>query len=663
MFKRFTHLKLRSKLLLTGCALTAVPLLVVAVMTFVENQAMCEAAEEETMASALENLDRTAAGIYALVASHQEVNEHNLVGALNVARDVLEAAGPIGFDTQPATWTAVNQVTKQATQVQLPRMTAGGRWFGQIKSPESEVAVVDHVHDLVDVTCTIFQRMDDSGDMLRVATNVVKTDGTRAIGTYIPAKHPDGSSDPVIAKVLRGETFHGRAYVVDGWYITAYEPITEDGRVVGMLYVGVPQESVKSLREAIMSVVVGKTGYVFVLDSDGRYVISKDGKRDGEDISGAKDANGVLFIQEIVKKGRALAPGQIAEQRYPWKNADDNTSRDKIARIAYFAPWDWVIGVSTYEDEFLAGTQRLRNLGDRIQMLLIVTFFVSMALTLVIWLLASRQIAGPLQQVIDGLEHGAKQVASASSDVAIASRTLADGSGSQAAALEETSASLEEVAAMTTANADHVKEAHNLMESANGAMQRAGTAMNDMTSSMEAIREASQETSKIVKSIDEIAFQTNLLALNAAVEAARAGEAGAGFAVVADEVRNLAMRAAKAARSTADLIEQTVEKVEGGVGLVEQTNTAFAEVASSSQSVGELLAQIATASAEQAEGIRQVNMAMTSIDHAVQDGAASADESASASQQMNNQAVEMKNLIDALLCLVNGESNVESGVC
>jgi methyl-accepting chemotaxis protein len=180
--------------------------------------------------------------------------------------------------------------------------------------------------------------------------------------------------------------------------------------------------------------------------------------------------------------------------------------------------------------------------------------------------------------------------------------------------------------------------------------------MGELTHSMEEISKASEETFKIIKTIDEVAFQTNLLALNAAVEAARAGEAGAGFAVVADEVRNLAMRAAEAAKNTSDLIESTVKKIKDGGDLVATTNDAFGLVAQSAAKVGELVAEIAAASNEQAQGIGQVNTAVAEMDKVVQQNAANAEESASASEEMNAQAEQMKTIVAQLVALVGGNS-------
>jgi methyl-accepting chemotaxis protein len=269
----------------------------------------------------------------------------------------------------------------------------------------------------------------------------------------------------------------------------------------------------------------------------------------------------------------------------------------------------------------------------------------------------TRSITRPINRVIAGLNEGAEQVASASGQVSSASQGLAEGSSEQAASIEETSSSLEEMSSMTRQNADNAGQADNLMKEADQVVGKANDSMTDLTTSMEEISKASEETSKIIKTIDEIAFQTNLLALNAAVEAARAGEAGAGFAVVADEVRNLAMRAADAARNTADLIEGTVKKVHEGGELVATTNEAFTEVAESASKVGELVGEIAAASNEQAEGIEQVNKAVVEMDKVVQQNAANAEESASASEEMNAQAEQMKGFVDELVTLVGGSEN------
>jgi len=274
----------------------------------------------------------------------------------------------------------------------------------------------------------------------------------------------------------------------------------------------------------------------------------------------------------------------------------------------------------------------------------------------IMWRIGSGT-TGSLKKVISGLTMGADQVGSAAAQVSAASQSLAEGSSEQAASLEETSSSLEEMASMTKQNAQNAGMADRLMQEANTVVENANGSMTQLTSSMEDISKASEETSKIIKTIDEIAFQTNLLALNAAVEAARAGEAGAGFAVVADEVRNLALRAADAAKDTANLIEGTVKRVKDGSMLVNTTSEAFTEVAASATKVGELISEIAAASSEQSLGIEQVNVSVTETDKVTQQNAATAEESASASEELNSQAEQMKVMVNALVGMVQNRKN------
>jgi methyl-accepting chemotaxis protein len=328
-----------------------------------------------------------------------------------MAREFTEDLGGISFAYENVPWSAVNQYTQSAVPVELPKMLVGNTWFGQIQDLSTTVPVVDRVRDLAeDVTCTVFQRMNANGDMLRVATNVVKSDGTRAIGTYIPRTNPDGKANPVVSEVLRGQTFSGRAFVVDRWYLTSYEPIyNKDKYIVGMLYVGIPQESVQSLRQAIYDIQVGSTGYVYVLDTQGHYVISQNGTRDGEDISQAKDTDGNLFIQEIVAKARNLKPGEFAEHRYPWQNPGDPAPRMKVARLMYFEPWDWVIGSGSYEEEFLSSAHRIQDISDRGRIFQYAVAAIAVAVFGFLGILMSRAIARPIVRIAEAVNTVARE--------------------------------------------------------------------------------------------------------------------------------------------------------------------------------------------------------------------------------------------------------------
>ena len=271
-------------------------------------------------------------------------------------------------------------------------------------------------------------------------------------------------------------------------------------------------------------------------------------------------------------------------------------------------------------------------------------------------LLIIRSITKPIKKVIEGLLEDSERVSASSIQVSSASLSLAEGASEQAAGLEETSASMEEMSSMTKQNADHARQAKIMMGEVQGIVKKVNAHMDQMGEAITEITRTSEETGKIIKTIDEIAFQTNLLALNAAVEAARAGEAGAGFAVVADEVRNLALRAADAAKNTSNLIENTITAIKNGNELTVATRDAFRENTLVAGKISNLIDEIASASEEQSQGISQVSQAVAEMDRIVQQNAAAAEESAAASEELNVQAAQMKGMVTDLVALVEGQA-------
>jgi methyl-accepting chemotaxis protein len=258
----------------------------------------------------------------------------------------------------------------------------------------------------------------------------------------------------------------------------------------------------------------------------------------------------------------------------------------------------------------------------------------------------------PLVRAIQRVDAASTETNSAAAEIAHASHGLADSASQQASSLEETSASLEEMASMTKRNAGSAESAKALSAQTRAAADTGAADMREMGTAMAEVKAASDDISKIIKTIDEIAFQTNILALNAAVEAARAGEAGAGFAVVADEVRSLAQRSAHAARETAEKIENSILKSQRGAQLSGKVTASLQEIVSKARQVDELVGEIAAASKEQAEGIAQVNIAVIQMDKITQSNAASAEESASASEELNAQARLLRESLSELALLV-----------
>jgi methyl-accepting chemotaxis protein len=295
------------------------------------------------------------------------------------------------------------------------------------------------------------------------------------------------------------------------------------------------------------------------------------------------------------------------------------------------------------------------------QWLVLTLSLVGVAFGLVVAFLIIRNVNGPIRALTARLTGGAEHTASASSQVTSASQSMADGSSRQAAALEESSASLEEMAGMTRKNAENAQSAKALANQTRVAADVGSVDMKEMKTAMSAIQASSVEVSKIIKTIDEIAFQTNLLALNAAVEAARAGEAGLGFAVVADEVRSLAQRSVQAARETAQKISDSTAKSEQGAKISDKVAKSLDEITVKARQVDELIAEIAVASQEQSQGIDQVSRAVSDMDRVTQANAATAEETSAAAAELDNQTGQLKAIISELIQMVNG-SNATEGI-
>jgi len=357
----------------------------------------------------------------------------------------------------------------------------------------------------------------------------------------------------------------------------------------------------------------------------------------------------------VVKEADGKTVFCAEERDKEWKpvKSEGKISGDFIIRTEEIINEEKIVGAVDiyFTTRFIDESLRKLSIIMVGKVLMMSIFLVSVLLFIVNFFLVK-----PIYLVIQGLDTVQNEVDYASMRVASTVRQLAEGSSKQASAVEETSSSLEEITSMTRQNTENVSHANSLMIETSRIVKDAGVSMTQLTAAIDELSKTSEQTRKIIKTIEEIAFQTNLLALNAAVEAARAGESGAGFAVVAEEVRNLAMRSSQAAGNTSAMIESSIKMTQNGISLVYKADSAFKEVAEGAKKVGELLGEIAASSQDQSQGISQVSIAMNDIEKVTQGNAACAEETSSAIEEINTQIKHIGSYVMELMSLIGSRN-------
>ena len=660
----FKKLKLGKALIISGVITTSLTALVITTIALWQGGRVEQIAETETAKLSMAGQEKIISYITAMLISQKAMLQKKVESDLNVAQDVLKQAGEVGFDTETVEWQAVNQFSKKQTSLDLPKMTLGGAWVGRNTELSVTSPVVDKVRELIGGTCTIFQRMNEQGDMLRVATNVETLDKKRAIGTYIPAVNPDGKPNPVLNKILSGEQFKGRAYVVNRWYATAYSPIIDDrGRVVGILYVGVPEELNQKLREEIMDITVGDTGYVYVLDTQGRYIISQNGERDGESVWEAKDSSGKFFIQDIIRQAQGLQMRDYKKTSYPWLNPGDLQPRQKTVVFGYYEPWQWIIGAGTWDEELYRSVYSIRAANNHSQTIMVFVLIASIIGVGLLWFFLSRQIIAPVRRTADMLKDisdgegdltkrldtghqnevgemalyfnrfletlqsmigkisgnantlaaSSKELATVSTQMTSTSRNTSENSQAVAAAaeqmsskintvssaMEETSTSIQSIVSATEEMTATIQEIANNTSKGNTITNIAVQTAKEISEKVNNLGNEAKEISNVTETIAEISEQTNLLALNATIEAARAGNAGKGFAVVAGEIKALA-------KQTADATGEINSKISGIQATTINSVRAIEDIVRVINDINEIMTTVATAIEEQSVTTREI---------------------------------------------------------
>jgi len=540
----------------------------VILLVFINDGTARKAVQDELDVLTVERLVRSVQKSTSVCHLAQDYIQRAVNIDLGIADAVLHEAGGVHTSPAPAAWNAVNQYTQVEAPVSAPTWSLSGQPLLGDRSFQHRIPVIDDASQKTGEAVTLFERLNSAGDMLRVATSVPATDGKRAIGTYIPARMPDGSSNAVVQSVLRGQTYRGRAFVVNAWYITAYEPLFDANRqVIGMLFVGVRQEGVASLLEALtFAAKTGEHGSVAVFygpDSQ------KSKNLAVAPPTGLTAETSSQWLSLALADAPTLADGQTRGLTV----VDPKTGTEALIQYAYFKPWDWIIVVGADSRDFQGPTYKVRAQFVRLLQQTITGGLITLIIAAILTYIASKRISDPMAELSINLTSSATSVASSAivqqADVASfmgSSHEIATAVNEISATSRELLRAMSQIAEAAEQTAALAREGRQGLRSMDSSMQTLSSATGSLSSRLAEIRNRADRIDGVVTAITRIAQQTNLLSLNAAIEAEKAGEAGAGFAVVAREVRRLADQSGRATLDIETIVDEMKEALSGGAG-------------------------------------------------------------------------------------------------
>ncbi len=626
-------LTLKQRLLLTGLVLAVTPILALGIVCWRQFDLVSKTAL--TGSEKLANADLAQAGETAYDAVNTA--QDDVLQSLQVARAALDGYGGLQVNRhRHTTWTATNQETHEEKRVAVPMAYVGpARQERRYRAPHKQL--VEEVRDLTGATCTVFERMNPAGDMLRIFTTVLTPTGKRATGTFIPAHSTNGSNNPVVSTVLAGKTFRGKATVVGTPYMTAYEPITaQDGSVIGILYTGLP-ESVEAarLKDRLSGTRAAQRGEIFALSANGEYLFTT---RKEASLDSASRHKFVL--------GAMAHPAEASVERYT-----SPQGVPMIAHLRYFDSWKWLLGVAIPEQEFLETAQSIRSIAGRSQNWLGGVFVASILASLLIWTRYAGLMAGQLSAFARRTREDGQRILAWSKRLAQSSRQHGSGVEEHLAAVEQSAARIQNAARDSEKRIERaLRDSSSSDEQAHATKQH----LASMQSSMHELNAVNSKISGLMKSVDEIAFQSRILALNARIEAARAGEAGVSFAVVAEQFGALAERCAAAANSTTEFLTASSHSTQDGLQNLQNLSAAVEQMGSHAGQIRATVDQVHESAGEQLRASDDIAKALSIIREVIDHNHQMAANSSRASQELQNLAGDLHKHTNELSLMVEG---------
>lgn len=646
-----------------------------------------KAEAEETMK---QEISFSAKAAYDLIRTQNESAQVHLRSSLSTAFEYLKKRNNIRFEkAAPShTWKAVNESNRQQiTEVSLPTPLLEGKLVNLTDDPNESVPAADDLKSRVNASVGLFQRMNGDGDMLNVATTITTAAGRRSIGLFIPRRLPDGVENPVIASILKNEDYIS-SFLYDGkMYLAGFKAIQDEQKnVVGMVLVGfLLSEYAKITQETIKSIVVGKTGYVFILgasDHDlGHYIVSKGGTRDGENIYESKDADGRYFIRDLIEDAEKAGEGNFGVTEYTWQNQGEAKARKKTAASFYYKPWQWVVSGSAYNEEFEDSLQVTMEQVD-LQKKLVIAISILIGLSgAVLSYVLSDKISNTLIRKASELKDISSSTATIAENVFSQLESLNSASAEQSASASETSASMTEMGTMVATTANNTSSVHAISEEVtqkcNAGIQTVGNLADSMNAiqlantQLENISKIIYEISNKTKIINDIVFKTQLLSFNASIEAARAGEHGRGFSVVAEEVGNLAQLSGSASREIYTLVDNSkkdvasiVENIRGkiahGNSVAQEVLATFSDISKRSSDLYDDIKKVSQATQQQSLGIKQVEQAILQINEAAASSRSNINELSGLAGNLRDRSSGLLDVVGDIMVLTTGVKDSES---